>query len=146
MERHVNGTGPPINQCGDGSNAALAAISKEALQAFRTSLEDKCPIPLDLLDLLDVPVQQPFGLNPQCYARGLMKESMRQLAGLERRKRALDMLAKAIETGMDDDGSRKTVEKGVGKIEIVGDEKTSAKRKSDALDGSENVKKKAKRT
>ena len=148
MERHVNGTGPPINQGGDGSgsNAALAAISKEALQAFRTSLEDKCPIPLDLLDLLDVPVQQPFGLNPQCYARGLMKESMRQLAGLERRKRALDMLANAIKTGMDDRSSKETDENGVGKNESVGDEKTSAKRKSDGLDESENVKKKAKRT
>ena len=43
----------------------------------------------------------PFGTNPQVYARGLMKEAMRQLAGLERRKRALGMLAEAIERGLD---------------------------------------------
>ncbi|KAL7540539.1 hypothetical protein ACHAXR_010194 [Thalassiosira sp. AJA248-18] len=103
VERHVNGTGGSsgggASAGGGGDGGGVGAISKEALEAFRISLEDKCPIPLDLLDLLDV--GQPFGLNPQCYARGLMKESMRQLAGLERRKRALDMLATAIETGMD---------------------------------------------
>ena len=82
-----------------GEGSKEMGVSKEALEAFRTSLDDKCPIPLDLLDLLDV--GQPFGLNPQCYARGLMKESMRQLAGLERRKRALAMLAQSIELGMD---------------------------------------------
>ena len=106
VERHVNGTGPSNHQGSGGgggegtqTGGALAAISKDALEAFRTSLEDKCPIPLDLLDLLDV--GQPFGMNPQCYARGLMKESMRQLAGLERRKRALAMLASSIEDGME---------------------------------------------
>jgi len=93
----VNGT-PGGERTSDGSKE-MGVVSKEALEAFRTSLDDKCPIPLDLLDLLDV--GQPFGLNPQCYARGLMKESMRQLAGLERRKRALAMLAQSIELGMD---------------------------------------------
>ena len=53
---------------------------------------------MDLLDLLDVGAI--FGMNPQVYARGLMKEAMRQLAGLERRKRGLGMLADAIEKGM----------------------------------------------
>ena len=79
-------------------------MSKEALEAFQSSLEDKCPIPLNLLDLLDVVIMQsnPFGMNPQCYARGLMKELMRQLAGSERRKRALAMLAQSIEIGMED--------------------------------------------
>ena len=114
MERHVNGTGPAVAQgssssgeqgsTGSSSSSSSNAISKEALEAFRVSLEEKCPIPLDLLDLLNVGVGQPFGLNPQCYARGLMKESMRQLAGLERRKRALDMLAGAIEVGITESG------------------------------------------
>ena len=94
VERHVNGTGP------GGGGDDPAANHRGALEAFRTSLEEKCPIPLDLLDLLDVG-QQAFGLNPQCHARGLMKEAMRQLAGLERRKRALSMLAQSIEIEMD---------------------------------------------
>ncbi|KAL7533438.1 hypothetical protein ACHAWF_004500 [Thalassiosira exigua] len=103
VERHVNGTGPSgagggEGKGGEGGAGANAALSKEALEAFRSSLESKCPVPLDLLDLLDV--GQPFGLNPLCYARGLMKESMRRLAGYERRKRALDMLATAVERGM----------------------------------------------
>jgi hypothetical protein len=69
-------------------------------------LEEEYPIPLDLLDLLDVG-QPTFGINPQCYARGLMLEALRQLSVLERRKRALDMLARSIEGGMtldNDDG------------------------------------------
>ncbi|KAL7442541.1 hypothetical protein ACHAXM_008437 [Skeletonema potamos] len=88
VERHVNGTGP----------SPAANIPAEALEKFRLSLDEKCPIPLDLLDLLDI--GQPFGINPLCYARGLMKEAMRQLAGLERRKNALAMLGKAIEKGL----------------------------------------------
>ena len=79
-------------------------MSEEALEAIRSSLENKCLIPLDLLDLLDVVTMQsnPFGMNPQCYARRLLKELMRQLAGSERRKRALAMLAQSIEIGMED--------------------------------------------
>jgi hypothetical protein len=65
---------------------------------FRISLDTTCPIPLDLLDLLDVGAI--FGMNPQVYARGLMKESLKQLSGLERRKRGLGMLADAVEEGM----------------------------------------------
>jgi len=90
VERHVNGTGP----------SPAANIPAEALEKFRSSLDDKCPIPLDLLDLLDI--GQPFGINPQCYARGLMKEAIRQLAGLERRKNALTMLGSAIEKGLNE--------------------------------------------
>ena len=93
VERHVNGTGP----------SPAANIPAEALEKFRSSLDEKCPIPLDLLDLLDI--GQPFGINPQCYARGLMKEAMRQLAGLERRKNALAMLGSAIEKGLNERSS-----------------------------------------
>ena len=75
-------------------------IPAEALEKFRSSLDEKCPIPLDLLDLLDI--GQPFGINPQCYARGLMKEALRQMAGLERRKNALAMLGNAIEKGLNE--------------------------------------------
>ncbi|KAL7426216.1 hypothetical protein ACHAXH_000267, partial [Discostella pseudostelligera] len=122
VERHVNGTGPAASaaaavtigansQTGDGGGKALTSSTmKEASsipsssassEEFRTYLETSCPIPLDLLDLLDVgPQQNPFGLHPSCYARGLMEESLHQLARLERRRRALRMLANSIEGGM----------------------------------------------
>ena len=94
VERHVNGTGDGGGGGGGGSAST---------EAFRTSLEEEFPIPLDLLDLLDV--GQPFGINPQCYARGLMVEALRQLSVLERRKRVLNMLARSIEGGMATDNA-----------------------------------------
>ena len=48
-------------QGGEDSTTNIS-VSNVASEALRTSLD-----PLDLLDLLDV--GQPFGLNPQCYAR-----------------------------------------------------------------------------
>lgn len=64
-------------------------------QVLYQTLQD-CPIPLDLLDLMDCQ----GGLNPDCFSRGLLKEALGQLAGLKRRKLALDMLGDAIERGM----------------------------------------------
>ena len=122
VERHVNGTGP----------SPSANIPAEALDKFRSSLDEKCPIPLDLLDLLDI--GQPFGINPQCYARGLMKEAMRQLAGLERRKNALAMLGSAIEKGLNERASDDMVEsktEAASKVEMV------SKRKRDECDGTD---------
>ena len=55
-----------------------------------------CPIPLDLLDLLD----HANGLNPECFTRGLLREALGQLAGLRRRKVALEMLGTAIQNGL----------------------------------------------
>jgi hypothetical protein len=92
VERHVNGTG-------DGGGGGGGGGGSASTEAFRTLLEEEYPIPLDLLDLLDVG-QPTFGINPQCYARGLMVEALRQLSVLERRKRALSMLARSIEGGM----------------------------------------------
>jgi hypothetical protein len=92
IERHINGSSQ------HETITTTGIIPKEALEAFRKSLDTKCPIPLDLLDLLDVGAI--FGMNPQVYARGLMKESLKQLSGLERRKRGLGMLADALEKGM----------------------------------------------
>ena len=90
----MNGTASGGSGTGSSSSAAAAAAD-----AFRTSLEENYPIPLDLLDLLDVG-QPTFGLNPQCYARGLIVEALRQLSVLERRKRAASMLATFIEEGL----------------------------------------------
>ena len=90
IERHVNGTD------GGGGGGTGSSSTAAAADAFRTSLEENYPIPLDLLDLLDVG-QPTFGLNPQCYARGLIVEALRQLSVLERRKSAASMLAIFIE-------------------------------------------------
>jgi len=89
----VNGT------AGGGGGGTGSSSTAAAADAFRTSLEENYPIPLDLLDLLDVG-QPTFGLNPQCYARGLIVEALRQLSVLERRKRAASMLAIFIEEGL----------------------------------------------
>lgn len=55
-----------------------------------------CPIPLDLLDLMECA----NGLNPECFTRGLLREALTQLAGLRRRKVALEMLGTAIQSGL----------------------------------------------
>jgi hypothetical protein len=64
--------------------------------AVKQSLQE-CQIPLDLLDLLD----HGGGLNPDCFLRGLLQEALGQLAGLKRRKRALEMLGFAVQKGID---------------------------------------------
>jgi len=40
-------------------------------------------------------------LLPDCFSRGLLREALGQLAGLKRRKLALEMLGAAIQTGLD---------------------------------------------
>jgi hypothetical protein len=64
---------------------------------LRKSLQD-CLIPMDLLDLLDFG----NGLNPDCFSRGLLREALGQLAGLKRRKMALEMLGTAIQEGLNE--------------------------------------------
>jgi hypothetical protein len=54
-------------------------------------------IPLDLLDMTDFA----GGLNPDCFARGLIKESLRQMGNLQRRKTSMKMLAVTIQNGID---------------------------------------------
>jgi len=55
-------------------------------------------IPLDLMDMLDFA----GGLNPDCFARGLIKESLRQMGNLQRRKASMKMLAVTIQNGMNE--------------------------------------------
>jgi len=54
-------------------------------------------VPLDLLDMMD----SAGGLNPDCFARGLIKEALRQMGNLQRRKASLKMLAATIQNGLD---------------------------------------------
>ena len=53
-------------------------------------------VPLDLLDMMDYG----NGLNPDCFARGLLREALRQLGDLQRRKASLKMLAVTIQSGI----------------------------------------------
>lgn len=62
--------------------------------ALRASLQ-QCCIPLDLLDLLDS-----SHLHPDCFSRGLLREAMGQMAGLKRRKLALELLGVAVQSGI----------------------------------------------
>lgn len=64
------------------------AVLKKSLQ--------ECKVPINLLDLLD----HGNGLNPDCFSRGLLREALGQLAGLKRRKLALEMLGAAIQSGL----------------------------------------------
>jgi len=78
----------------------VAALQKvegviKADAVLKRSLQE-CKVPINLLDLLD----HGNGLNPDCFSRGLLKEALGQLAGLRRRKLALEMLGTAIQTGL----------------------------------------------
>ena len=57
---------------------------------------ESIPVPLDLLELLD----HGNGLNPECFERGLLREALGQLAGLKRRKLALEMLSVTVQAGL----------------------------------------------
>ena len=59
----------------------------------------ECPIPRDLLDLLDHG-QGGGALNPDCFVRGLLKQANDQLAGLKRRKLVLQLLGLSLKTSL----------------------------------------------
>ena len=71
---------------GDGTEE-----DKKVIQELKDS-----PVPLDLLELMDYG----GGVNPDCFARGLLQTALRQLAGLKRRKLALGLLGGAVSDGM----------------------------------------------
>ena len=56
-------------------------------------------VPLDLLDMMDANSES--GLNPDCFARGLLSEALRQFVNLKTRKASMNMLAQMVETGFD---------------------------------------------
>ena len=93
-----------------------------------------CLIPLDLLDLMDYGglSESGFGLNPECFVQGLVREALRQLAGLRRRKNALCMLSAAIKQGIEKRN-----------VHTSSDEFTSRKRPRDADDDGNPAKKQA---
>lgn len=51
-------------------------------------------IPLDLLDMMDTNT-----LNPDCFARGMLSEALRQFSNLGNRKNCMNMLASLVENG-----------------------------------------------
>ena len=89
---------------------------RKALQA--------CPVSINLLDLLD----HGGGLNPDCFSRGLLRESLGQLKGLRRRKLALKMLGEAVNCGLGAESSGKgeaTNKRKLEDPEIKDEEETS---------------------
>lgn len=82
-----------IRQMVKAIQRAEGVIEKDEVLAKKL---ENCPIPLDLLDLMD----HGNGLNPECFTRGLLREALSQLAGLRRRKVALEMLGSAIQSGL----------------------------------------------
>lgn len=53
-------------------------------------------VPLDLLEMMDFV----GGLNPDCFAMGLIKEALRRLANLQRRKASMVLLADQTRKGI----------------------------------------------
>lgn len=92
--KHVESTTKLINNM-NGITKSLRAAEHivKTNKRLKVSLQN-CLIPMDLLELLEM------GLNPDIYSRGLLKEAMGQLAGLKRRKLALEKLGDAIQRGL----------------------------------------------
>jgi hypothetical protein len=110
----------------------IASIQKvegvvQADAALKQSLQE-CLIPFDLLDLLD----HGGGLNPECFSRGVLQEAMGQLAGLKRRKRALEMLGFAVQKGIEQRDSEQT---SAAATEEVEEAKVSLKREREENEG-----------
>jgi hypothetical protein len=110
----------------------ITSISKvegvvQADAALRQSLTE-CLIPFDLLDLLD----HGGGLNPECFSRGVLQEAMGQLAGLKRRKRALEMLGFAVQRGIE---QRDSEQASAVVKEDVAESKSSLKREREGNEG-----------
>ena len=97
---------------GDGTEE-----DKKIIQELKDS-----PVPLDLLELMDYG----GGVNPDCFARGLLQTALRQLAGLKRRKLALGLLGNAVSEGMKR-RDKEQKEKGDGKKQS-GEERGKRKR------------------
>jgi hypothetical protein len=81
-----------LNQVVTALQRVEGTIQSDA--GLRKSLHE-CMVPVDLLDLLDS-----SKLHPDVFARGLLREALGQLAGLRRRKLALEMLGSAIQSGI----------------------------------------------
>jgi len=92
-----------LKQVEDKSLTRLASDDNRDIELKKKLREYQ--VPLDLVDLMDYGYTESdshnlFGLNPDCFIRGLLREALRQLSGLKRRKVALEMLGKAIEKGI----------------------------------------------
>jgi len=103
--------------------------SKDDSESDLTKRLRQCQVPLDLLDFMDYGglSETGFGLNPDCFNRGLLKEALRQLAGLRRRKSALEILGDKIESGIKK--RDKSKEGGGGEAGKAGEQAKSSKKR-----------------
>uniref|UniRef100_A0A7S2KMC5 Uncharacterized protein n=1 Tax=Leptocylindrus danicus TaxID=163516 RepID=A0A7S2KMC5_9STRA len=102
------------------------------------------PVPLDLLDLMDFGssggIGSGQGVHPEFFSRCLLAEASRQLAGLRRRKNALEKLGRVIGEGIK---KRKERNSGAGNMSLKRDLEDAG---LDAATGSDEGAKKAKLT
>lgn len=103
---------PPEQSLSANNTDKLCKHMREVLAAahsVETTLKDhqaeyqNCWIPLDLLELLEysgTKTDKEYGLHPDCFLRGLLKEATGQLTGLKRRKLALERLGAAVQMGL----------------------------------------------
>lgn len=148
VSRHVATTTKLI----DAIRVILQALAKvegtvQENEELRKALNE-CPVPMDLLELLD----HGGGLNPECFTRGLMQEALGQLAGLKRRKRALQLLGAAVKSGMEAEtqstqeeevkqettkanGKEGEATEAVDKTNVPAEEASGVKRDSDQMEG-----------
>jgi len=72
--------------------------------------------------------------NKDCFSRGLLKEALGQLAGLKRRKLALNMLGAAVQAGLN---MRSAMEAGTSANDTMADDgnnKSTKRRREDGAD------------
>jgi len=101
-------------------------------------------VPMDLLDMMDYPNR----MNPDCFARGMLREALRQMKNLQRRKRLLKMLALAVQNGIKEQESASSNLSGLAvrnsedanDVEDKTKNITGNKRKKESTDNIRNVK------
>lgn len=79
---------------GDNNNHGNSEDKNTDLTRWKNLMQS--PVPLDLIDLMD----HRNGLNPDYFTRGLVREALRQMAVLRRRKSALQMLGESVKEGL----------------------------------------------
>jgi len=89
VEERVN---PNIGDDGDNN-----PTTEQEQQLVLANQLRQTAVPLDLLDMMDTNT-----LNPDCFARGLLNEALRQFSNLRHRKASMNMLAQMVQNGLNE--------------------------------------------
>ena len=99
IERIIQGLEMVEEKVNYVSSTGATDLNSPGGQASEDEIANKLrqiAVPLDLLDMMDFA----GGVNPDCFARGLIKEAQRQMSNLRRRKAFMRLLASTIQKGM----------------------------------------------